>query len=218
VKATPTGLLYQPFASAPRAGDADTLGGVASYWNENVFGAETSPAPLVHVAETEAELESGPEYVADVQEAIPDTEAVPAAVICTGWLYQPFESGPRWAVNEVTVGGVASRLSVTSSRQHCEPVTATVQVKVTPAVSELIVWLPQPCGLVEPAGSVNETVTSLVYQPPLHAPVVPEAVQLAVIPSARAAAGKASVIAITAASSTNLTGRPPVIRRQAARC
>ena len=74
-----------------------------------------------------------------MHEAIPDTEAVPAAVICTGWLYQPFASGPRWAVSEVTVGGVASRLIVTSSRQHCEPVTATVQVKVTPAVSELTV-------------------------------------------------------------------------------
>ena len=61
VKATPTGWLYQPFESAPRAGDAETLGGVASYWNENVFGAETRPAPLVHVPETEAELESGPE-------------------------------------------------------------------------------------------------------------------------------------------------------------
>ena len=61
VKATPTGWLYQPFESPARAGDAETLGGVASYWNENVFGAETRPAPLVHVAETEAELESGPE-------------------------------------------------------------------------------------------------------------------------------------------------------------
>ena len=151
-----------------------------------------------------------------MHEAIPDTEAVPAAVICTGWLYQPFASGPRWAVSEVTVGGVASRLIVTSSLQHCEPVTATVQVKVTPAVSELTVWLPQPCGLLEPAGSVNETVTSLVYQPPLHAPVAPEAVQLAVIPSARAAAGKASVITTRAANNMNLTAPPPVKRRQAA--
>ena len=61
VKATPTGWLYQPFESAPRAADAETLGGVASYSNGNVFGADTRPAPLAHVAETEAELESGPE-------------------------------------------------------------------------------------------------------------------------------------------------------------
>jgi hypothetical protein len=60
---------------------------------------------------------------------------------------------------------------------------------------------------------VNETVTSLVYQPVLHASATPEEVQVAVIPSARAAAGSASVIAMTAASSTNFTGQPPVIRR-----
>jgi hypothetical protein len=93
----------------------------------------------VHEPETEAELESGPEYVVDVHEATPDTEAVPAAATCTGWLYQPFASGPRCGANDDTVGGVASRLIVTSSLQHCEPVTATVQVMVTPAVSELMV-------------------------------------------------------------------------------
>jgi hypothetical protein len=74
-----------------------------------------------------------------VHEAIPDTEAVPVALNCTEWLYQPFASGPRCAVNEVTVGGVASRLIGTSSLQHCEPVTVTVQVMVTPAVSVLTV-------------------------------------------------------------------------------
>ena len=105
---------------------------------------------------------------------------------------------------------------MTSSRQHCEPVTATVQVKVTPAVSELTVWLPQPCGLLEPAGSVNETVTSLVYQPLLHAPVARRGGAVAVIPSACAAAGKASVITTRAANNMNLTAPPPVIRQRAA--
>jgi hypothetical protein len=42
-----------------------------------VFGADVSPAPLVHVADTDAEPESGPEYVVDVHVA-PDTEAVPS--------------------------------------------------------------------------------------------------------------------------------------------
>ena len=57
---TSNGWLYQPFASGPRAGDTETLGGVASYLNENVFGADTLPALIVHVPETDADLESGP--------------------------------------------------------------------------------------------------------------------------------------------------------------
>lgn len=154
-----------------------------------------------------------------MQEGGPDTVAVPVAVNCTGWLYQPFVSGPRAGVSDVTVGVVASRLIVTSSRQHCcDPATVTVQVNVVPAVSVLTGWSPHPCGLLEFCGRKNETVTSLVYQPLLHAPVTPPAVQEAVITSACAAAGKARMTAATAASSTSLTGWPSVIRRRAARC
>src|SRR6478609_9252896 len=93
--ATSTGWLYQPFASAVRLGAGDTPGAVASYWNESVFGAETLPALSVQVPAAVAEPESGPEYVRLVQEAIPDMASVPATVMSTGWLYQPFASGSR---------------------------------------------------------------------------------------------------------------------------
>jgi len=59
--ATSTGWLYQPFASAARAGAADRFGAVASYSNERVLAAETLPALSVHVPLADAELESGPE-------------------------------------------------------------------------------------------------------------------------------------------------------------
>src|SRR5437879_5304019 len=64
--ATSTGWLYQPFESAVRAGAADTFGGVASYWKERVLAAEMLPAASVQVPVTEADPESGPEYVTAV--------------------------------------------------------------------------------------------------------------------------------------------------------
>ena len=53
--------LYQPFASAPRAGVAVTDGPAASYWSPNVVEPETFPATSTHVPATEAEPLSGPE-------------------------------------------------------------------------------------------------------------------------------------------------------------
>src|SRR4051794_28131253 len=55
-----------------------------------------------------------------------------------------------------------------------------------------MVTFPQPWGLLEPAGRTNDTVTSLVYQCVLHGALTPPAAQFAVMPSARAAAGRAS--------------------------
>ena len=79
-----------------------------------------------------------------MHEAIPDVASVPETLTPTAWLYHPFASGPRCALISVAVGGVASRLIVTSSRQHCVPVTLTVHVIGCPPVSEAIVTLPQP--------------------------------------------------------------------------
>src|SRR2546421_12914629 len=129
------GWLYQPFASAARLGAGETPGAVASYWNESVLAVETFPALSVQVPPAEAEPESGPEYVTFVQEAMPDVPSVPATATPTAWLYHPFESGPRCALTSVAVGGVASRLIVTSSLQHCVPLTLTVQMIGWPAVS-----------------------------------------------------------------------------------
>src|SRR6185437_5139620 len=169
-----------------------------------VFGAETLPATSVQVALTDAEPESGPEYVADVHELMPDIPSDPDAEYATAWLYQPFASGARASVSVFTVGGVASRLIVTSSRQHCEPLTVTEHVNVTPDVSCVTSSSPQPCGLLEPPGSVTETWTR--YQPLLHDPPL----QLATIPvSVRAAAGSASATAASAAATTRNLIAPP---------
>ena len=77
-----------------RARAGDTLGGVASYGNASVFGAETLPALSVQVPPTDAEPESGPEYVTLEQEAMPEVASVPETVTPTAWLYQPFASVP----------------------------------------------------------------------------------------------------------------------------
>jgi hypothetical protein len=46
---------------------------------------------------------------------MPDVASLPLKVIATGWLYQPFESGPRLGDPPVTVGAVASLFTVTDN-------------------------------------------------------------------------------------------------------
>src|SRR5215471_12993433 len=106
VNATPTGWLYQPFASGSRPGLADTLGGVESYLMPMLALAEF-PAASLQEPETLAPPSSGPEYVAEVHEAIPEVASVPAKATATGWLYQPFASGARPAL-ALTFGAVPS--------------------------------------------------------------------------------------------------------------
>jgi hypothetical protein len=43
---------------------------------------------------------------------MPDVASLPLKLMLTGWLYQPFASGPRLGDPPVTVGGVASLLTV----------------------------------------------------------------------------------------------------------
>src|SRR5947207_10380813 len=88
-KATATGWLYHPLESGARPALAFTLGPVPSYFSPRPAGAETFPALSVHVPATEAEPLSGPPYVADVQEAIPERLSVPEKLTPTAWLYQP---------------------------------------------------------------------------------------------------------------------------------
>src|SRR5262249_28586985 len=169
----------------------------------------------VHVPETDAEPLSGPPYVADVQEATPERLSVPENPTPTAWLYQPFESGARAAL-AVTVGGVASILVGTFRTQHCgDPLTTTAPVKVTPAVSGETVWSPHPCGLLDPAGSTNDTVTEVRYQSVLHAPIPADVVQLAVIASACATLGSASTASAAAIPTSRvfMAGSPAVPRR-----
>jgi hypothetical protein len=73
------------------------------------------PAWSVHDPEKDADPLSGPPYVVDVQLAMPEVASEPLKVIPTAWLYHPFASGPRLGEAPVTVGGVASFLTVTPS-------------------------------------------------------------------------------------------------------
>jgi len=112
--------------------------------------------------------------VVELQPARPDVASEPLKLIPTGWLYQPFESGPRLGEPPVTVGGVASFLIVTPSCD-CELFEyVTMHVRDQFAVSLVTVFVSQDCVFVTPAGSqANATVTLALYQsgeqpPPLH--------------------------------------------------
>ena len=102
-KVTVTGSRYQP---ASRSGTAVVAGGVASYLSVSC-GAAVFPARSVHDPPTFCAAPSGPEYRAPAQPASPDVASEPVTATSTGWLYQPFASGPR-ASAAVATGGVAS--------------------------------------------------------------------------------------------------------------
>jgi hypothetical protein len=46
---------------------------------------------------------------------MPEVPSVPLKLMPTGWLYQPFESGPRLGDPPVTVGAVASLFTLTDN-------------------------------------------------------------------------------------------------------
>ena len=110
---TRTEELYHPFRSAPRSGEAVTLGAVASYFRLVDSDALTLPALSVHVPEADAPALSGPLYEGLVHEAIPDVASEPEKLTGTERLYQSPESGERDGEPAETCGGVASRLIVT---------------------------------------------------------------------------------------------------------
>ena len=96
-----------------------TLGGVASYWNENVFGAETLTGVVVHVPDDGGRDRVGAAVGGRVHEAIPDAEVGARHRIWTGWLYQPFASGALgWSI-QVTVGRRRVALDRADKREHC---------------------------------------------------------------------------------------------------
>src|SRR5579884_1860030 len=94
VSVTPTKLVYQLLESGVRDGAAETLGLEASYWNAVLVALAVLPALSVQEPLTVAALESGPEYVSDVQLAIPEKE-LPVTAEAIGALYQLFQSGAR---------------------------------------------------------------------------------------------------------------------------
>jgi hypothetical protein len=134
--------LYHPFASAARAGAAETFGGVASYSKDRVFGEETLPALSVHVPLTDADAESGPLYVTLEQVAMPDVASVPENDQETAWLYQPPVSGVvRFGLPARFVGRVVSTLKA-GERDALPPGPLTLQTACWSAPSALSVTEP----------------------------------------------------------------------------
>ena len=129
---TVTGWLYQPSLSGGRSGlTPSTDGAPASYWI-GTPALPTLPALSVQLAETPLP----PPNVPELQLATPERLSLPRAAKPTGWLYQPFESGPRASETE-TAGGVASYLMLGDERAALTlpALSEQVPVSVTPPVS-----------------------------------------------------------------------------------
>jgi hypothetical protein len=78
------------------------------------------PAPSVHEPDTLASLESGPLYVPELQELIPDGPPSPEKETSTGLVYQSPESGDR-AKDGLTEGGLESFWTVTLLPKNAVP-------------------------------------------------------------------------------------------------
>jgi hypothetical protein len=61
---------------------------------------------------------SGPEYVAEVQLAMPDVSSLPCHLIVRGAVYQPVAAAFRSGVTAVTCGAVLSTLIERSTLVH----------------------------------------------------------------------------------------------------
>jgi hypothetical protein len=85
----PSGWLNQPAWSGPRAGVAFTEGSVSSNLNGKLAAAEVLPALSVHVPVALAVAESGPVYVIEAHESIPEVGSLPLQLIPTEALNQP---------------------------------------------------------------------------------------------------------------------------------
>jgi hypothetical protein len=74
----------------------------------------------------------------ELQDARPDVASLALTPMKSGWLYQPFESGPRALIPEIT-GGAESFFTVALALDVVEPtesVKITTQFRVTPVVSD----------------------------------------------------------------------------------
>ena len=101
----------------------------------------------------------------------PDSASLELKVTATSALFHPLALARGKRV-PLMVGAVASRLMVTLA-EAMPPAEVAEQVKVTPAVSEVTFWFPQPVVVTADSASVTaqDTVTSDTYQPLL--PSVP---------------------------------------------
>src|SRR5262245_43944528 len=216
-----TGWLYQLPESGPRESDTLTEGGVASYLKPKLPPFATFPALSEHVPLKDPLEVSGPLYVSELHDAIPDVASDAFTLIPSGWLYQPFASGPRALIPEMT-GGVESFFTeavVLPVKLPFASVNVAVHVWLTPVVSALCTRLPHPTGFeTELPGFgviVKLTVTVDLNQPPHDPPG--EQLKLIPPPAAGAPAGTARMARAMTTRETAiraLIGRPS--ERQAA--
>jgi hypothetical protein len=112
----------------------ETLGLEASYWKAWLAtAAEVLPALSVQLPVTVALVVSGPEYVLEVHDEMPEND-VPSTVALTGLTYQPLwaESG---RLTDVTLGELPSYWKVSLVALAVLP-ALSVQLPVTVAVVE----------------------------------------------------------------------------------
>ena len=171
-----TGWLYQLPESGPRDREMLTDGGVASYLKLKEPPVAEFPALSVQAPLKLPLVVSGPLYVNELHDAMPDVASLALTPIENGWLYQPFASGPGALIPEMS-GGVESFFTdAVALPVKLPPASVNVaeQVWLTPGVSALCTRLPQPLGFVTelPGLAVMEklTVTADLNQPPHEGP------------------------------------------------
>src|SRR5918911_2931724 len=85
-----------------------TVGGVLSYFKWNASPSLWLPALSVQPPVIATSALSGPLYVVEVHEPMPEPPSLPRYVTVTGWLYQPLLSGGRSGLAPSTCGALAS--------------------------------------------------------------------------------------------------------------
>ena len=134
-KPTVSGWLYQPLASGARPAEAPvTCGAVASYSRPS-DRTVVLPALSEHEPLTAPRSSSGPAYVfGAAHESSPEVVSTPLNDTETGWLYQPFPSGPLAGV-AATCGPVASYLSASEATPRLPALSTQVPFTATEPLS-----------------------------------------------------------------------------------
>jgi hypothetical protein len=173
-----TGEANQPGAFGDLLGaGTDTWGGVASNFSVKARDALTFPATSRQVPPTVAVEESGPEYVVEEHDAIPDAASLPLQVTPTERLYQPPWSAARAALAPVAVGFVSSMRSALVVTVEVPAAFVAEHVRfvpvdvVSPGTSTANSHPVDETGVEPFQFTVHATVTSLTYQP--LSPAVP---------------------------------------------
>src|SRR3954462_1705444 len=176
-------------------------------------GELTLPAASRHVPVSGAPAASGPEYVADVQLAIPDVGSVPVQPTVTGFDHQPLALAGVAGTARTAAGGVWSILTTAWPVIVRPPLYRASQVLVTPGVSPLMrIAGSQPDVWTRPSVPTSQcNVTALRYHPPSPASPLREACTPGGAAPAMPAAGHAA--SSSAAIPADMPDRRSVERR-----